>query len=82
MGYSPVSVLRGSSSNTGSSGDSGVGVGPGGPDVDPPENRLSLLQSRVRRISQWSDVEELVEPAEIEEHCYTEQSAFYWTQHS
>lgn len=50
--------------------------------MDPPENRLSLLQSRIRRISQWSDVEELVEPAEIEEHCYTEQSAFYWTQHS
>lgn len=56
-------VLGGSSPNTGSSGDSGACVGPGGPEVGPADTRLPLLLPPVSRTSQWSEVDELVEPA-------------------
>lgn len=56
-------VLGGSSPNTGSSGDSGACVGPGGPGLGPPDTMLPLLLPPTSRTSQWSEVDELVEPA-------------------
>lgn len=54
--------LAGSSPNTGSSGDSGACVVPGGPGLGPPDTKLSLLLPPVSRTNQWSEVDELVEP--------------------
>lgn len=57
-------VWGGSSPNTGSSGESGTCVGPGGPGFGPPDTKLPLLLPPTSRTSQWSEVDELVEPAE------------------
>lgn len=56
-------VFGGSSPNTGSSGDSGACVGPGGTGLGPPDTKLPLLLPPTNRTSQWSEVDELVEPA-------------------
>ena len=56
-------ALGGSSLNTGRSGDSGTCKGPMGPGTGPPDTTLPLLLPPASRTSQWSEVEELVEPA-------------------
>ena len=55
----PLSSLEGSSWKTGDSGESGMEEGQV---VELRETTLPLLLSPARRISQWSDMEELVEP--------------------
>lgn len=68
MGYSLVLTVReDSSTNTGNSGDSGACVGQGGPWMGPPDPRPPLLLPPVSRTSQWSEEDELVEPAGGEE---------------
>lgn len=56
-------IFGGSSPNTGSSGDSGACAGPGGTGLGPPDTKLPLLLPPTSRTSQWSEVDELVEPA-------------------
>lgn len=62
-GPSPSSSLGGSSRKTGDSGESGTEEGQV---VEERDTRLPLLLSPFRRTSQWSDMEELVEPTEGE----------------
>lgn len=55
----PFSSLESLSRKTGDSGESGKDDGQM---VDDRDTRLPLLLSPVSRISQWSDIDELVEP--------------------
>ena len=55
----PLSSLEPSSRKTGESGESGM---EDGQVVEDRDTRLPLLLSTVSRISQWSDIDELVEP--------------------
>lgn len=56
-------IFGGSSPKTGSSGDSGACVGPSGTGLGPPDTKLPLLLPPTSRTSQWSEADELVEPA-------------------
>ena len=58
-GASPLSCFRELSSKTGGSGESGREEGQV---VEWRDATLPLMLSSVSRISQWSDMEELVEP--------------------
>lgn len=57
--FLPLSLSVSSSRKTGESGESGMEEGKV---VEERETMLPLLLSPVRRISQWSDTEELVDP--------------------
>ncbi len=59
--HSPLSSLEGSFWKTGDSGESGMEEGHV---VEDRDTILPLLLSPFKRMSQWSDIEELVDPAQ------------------